>query len=105
MPIYEYKCENCGHQLEAIQKFSDPPLLECPACGQPTLTKLISAAAFQLKGTGWYVTDFRDKNKKKDGAKPDDKPAAEKPAAGDSTSENKAADQPEKKTEKKASDA
>lgn len=72
MPIYEYKCEKCGHHLETIQKFSDPPLHECPACGEHTLTKLISASAFQLKGTGWYVTDFRD-NKKKDPSKAGEK--------------------------------
>ena len=65
MPIYEYKCGNCGHQLEAIQRVSDPPLKECPACGKRKLKKLVSAAGFQLKGTGWYVTDFRDKGKKK----------------------------------------
>jgi len=78
MPIYEYKCDKCGHQLETIQKFSDPPLQECPACGERTLTKLISASAFQLKGTGWYVTDFRDNNKKKDTPKADDKTKTEK---------------------------
>lgn len=65
MPIYEYKCSACGHQLEALQKFSDAPLVECPECGKPRLQKLISSAAFQLKGSGWYVTDFRDKDKKK----------------------------------------
>lgn len=65
MPIYEYQCSACGHQLEAMQKFSDEPLKQCPTCGQDTLNKLISATSFQLKGTGWYVTDFRD-NKPKD---------------------------------------
>ena len=64
MPIYEYRCESCGHELEAIQKMSDDPLKECPSCGKPALTKLISAAGFRLKGSGWYVTDFRDKKKK-----------------------------------------
>lgn len=77
MPIYEYKCDKCGHQLETIQKFSDPPLLECPACGEHALSKLISAAGFQLKGTGWYVTDFRD-NKKKDSPKAADKNKTDK---------------------------
>jgi len=65
MPIYEYQCTACGHQLEAIQKFSDDPLKECPACHQSALQKQISSTAFHLKGTGWYVTDIRDKDKKK----------------------------------------
>lgn len=60
MPIYEYRCASCGHELEALQKLSDAPLTECPACHQPELKKLISAAGFQLKGSGWYVTDFRN---------------------------------------------
>lgn len=64
MPIYEYQCSQCDNRLEVIQKFSDPPLTDCPECGTSNLRKLISAAAFHLKGTGWYVTDFRDKNKK-----------------------------------------
>lgn len=65
MPIYEYKCQDCGHQMEAMQRVSEPALTDCPACGKPELKKLVSAAGFQLKGTGWYVTDFRDKDKKK----------------------------------------
>ncbi|UHD18896.1 zinc ribbon domain-containing protein [Thiocapsa bogorovii] len=64
MPIYEYRCESCGHELEQIQKISDPPLVDCPACGQPTLRKQISAAAFRLKGGGWYETDFKKSNQK-----------------------------------------
>ncbi len=65
MPIYEYECQACGHRLEALQRLSDDPLTDCPACGEARLVKLVSAASFQLKGTGWYVTDFRDKGKKK----------------------------------------
>jgi putative FmdB family regulatory protein len=65
MPIYEYRCSACGHQFEILQKISDQPLTECPSCGKSTLAKLVSAAGFQLKGSGWYVTDFRDGNKKK----------------------------------------
>lgn len=80
MPIYEYKCNACGHQLEAIQKFSDDPLVECPECGKPRLQKLISSSAFQLKGSGWYVTDFRDKGKKTNGTKPQDSGGAKAPA-------------------------
>ncbi len=65
MPIYEYACRQCGKHLEVLQKFSDPPLTDCECGGEGTLEKQISAAAFHLKGTGWYVTDFRDKGKKK----------------------------------------
>ncbi len=63
MPIYEYLCESCGHQMEKIQKMSDDPLKDCPECQKETLRKLVSAAAFKLKGSGWYETDFKDKNK------------------------------------------
>ncbi len=63
MPIYEYQCAHCGHTLETLQKISDPPLTECPQCHQQELQKLVSAAAFHLKGSGWYVTDFKDKSK------------------------------------------
>jgi putative FmdB family regulatory protein len=65
MPIYEYQCSLCGHQLEVLQKVSDDPLTECPNCHKASLNKLISSTSFQLKGTGWYVTDFRDKGKPK----------------------------------------
>lgn len=65
MPIYEYQCGTCGHQLEALQKFSDAPLIQCPECGKETLKKLVSSTSFQLKGTGWYATDIRDKGKPK----------------------------------------
>ncbi|BAU49873.1 FmdB family transcriptional regulator [Sulfurifustis variabilis] len=66
MPIYEYKCTDCGHGLEAIQKVAEEPLRDCPACGQPSLKRLLSAAGFQLKGSGWYATDFKDSGKKKE---------------------------------------
>jgi putative FmdB family regulatory protein len=69
MPIYEYECGACGHRLESIQKMSDAPLTECPSCHKNALQKLVSAAGFQLKGTGWYATDFRDKGRKE--KKPD----------------------------------
>ncbi len=69
MPIYEYQCEYCEHKMEAIQKFSDDPLKECPECKQETLRKLVSAAAFKLKGDGWYETDFKDKKPQKKDAK------------------------------------
>lgn len=59
MPIYAYRCEACGFAKDALQKISDAPLTECPACGKSTFKKQVTAAGFQLKGTGWYVTDFR----------------------------------------------
>jgi len=79
MPIYEYRCASCGHEVEVLQKLSDKPLVSCPECKEDALTKLISAAGFQLKGSGWYVTDFRD-SKKKSGA-------SEKPSAAEGQSD------------------
>jgi putative FmdB family regulatory protein len=64
MPFYEYRCETCGHEMEVMQKMSDPPVAECPACGEPNLRKLVSAAGFRLKGGGWYETDFKKGGKK-----------------------------------------
>lgn len=64
MPIYEYQCQACQEQLEVLQKISDAPLLDCPQCGKPALRKKVSAAAFRLKGSGWYETDFKTGNKK-----------------------------------------
>lgn len=76
MPIYEYQCQACGEELEKLQKMSDAPLTECPACSKPELKKKISAAGFRLKGGGWYETDFKSGDKKKnlagDGAKSSD---------------------------------
>jgi putative FmdB family regulatory protein len=60
MPIYAYKCDSCGHAHDALQKISDAPLRDCPACGKAALVKQVTAAGFQLKGSGWYVTDFRN---------------------------------------------
>lgn len=62
MPIYEYTCKFCGKHTEAIQSISEESLVDCPACGKPGLHRMVSAPTFQLKGQGWYVTDFRDKN-------------------------------------------
>lgn len=64
MPIYEYQCQSCQHEVEALQKMSDEPLKDCPSCDEPALKKLISAAGFRLKGSGWYETDFKSGNKK-----------------------------------------
>lgn len=68
MPIYEYRCSSCGHEKEVLQKLSDAPLTECPACGKSTLRKLVSAAGFHLKGSGWYATDFKGGSKPKEGS-------------------------------------
>jgi putative FmdB family regulatory protein len=88
MPIYEYRCQTCGHTLDALQKVNDPHLTDCPACDEPALRRLMSAPAFRLKGAGWYETDFKtDKEKKRNlvDAKPekggDDKSASDKGAS------------------------
>jgi putative FmdB family regulatory protein len=98
VPIYEYQCEKCGHQLEVLQSISDQPLCDCPACHEPSLNKLISSTNFQLKGTGWYVTDFRDK------AKPSNQPANSSDSnKSNNTSETAATDtvkSPDKPTDK-----
>jgi putative FmdB family regulatory protein len=64
MPIYEYRCQSCGHELEKLQRMSDPELKDCPECGKPKLRRLVSAAGFRLKGAGWYETDFKQGNKR-----------------------------------------
>ena len=64
MPIYDYKCSDCGHQIEVIQKFSDEPKTLCSECGKETLKKMVSAPSFRLKGGGWYETDFKTGKKK-----------------------------------------
>ncbi len=77
MPIYEYKCESCGFQDEYLQKVSEPVLTQCPTCGKETFKKMLSAAGFQLKGSGWYATDF------KGGSKPAEKAEAKTEAKAD----------------------
>ncbi len=109
MPIYEYRCDACGHEHEAIRKFSDVPLTTCPACGKEALVKKVSAAGFQLKGSGWYQTDFRG------GSKPpaalpakSDAPAAETKSGGEANSSAgapAAADAPAAKAESKPTPA
>ncbi len=78
MPFYEYQCTKCGHEEEVLQKISDKPLKKCPACGKSAMQKKVSAAAFRLKGSGWYETDFKSGNKKN--------------VAGDAKGEKKASD-------------
>jgi len=88
MPFYEYQCSKCGHQEEVLQKISDKPLKKCEACGKSSMKKMVSAAAFRLKGSGWYETDFKSGNKKN--------------VAGDAKAEKKAAE-PKKQSSSKAS--
>jgi len=103
MPIYEYQCQKCHHHLEALQKFSDKPLRECPECGKHTLQRLISAPMFRLVGSGWYETDFKsDKESKRNLAGKDDGPPAETPATPVKTDK---ADKPATKVESKAEPA
>jgi putative FmdB family regulatory protein len=98
MPIYEYRCSSCGHQQEFLQKVSDAPVTVCTQCGKETFSKMLTAAGFQLKGSGWYATDFKNagsapaKSKPADAKSTDAKPAAEggskessAPAAGTSS--------------------
>jgi putative FmdB family regulatory protein len=88
MPIYAYRCAACGHAKDVLQKLSDAPLTACPSCGAPQFEKQVTAAGFQLKGSGWYVTDFREgANKKAD--KPAEKSAD---AKTDAKAETKSAD-------------
>jgi putative FmdB family regulatory protein len=84
MPIYEYRCAACGHKLEALQKFTEAPLSDCPVCGKKSLSKLISLAGFHLKGSGWYATDFKNS-----GAKPAAKSDASKEAESKPAEANK----------------
>jgi putative FmdB family regulatory protein len=95
MPIYAYRCAACGHAKDVLQKLSDAPLAVCPSCGEPRFEKQVTAAGFQLKGSGWYVTDFREGEKKKadkpadataDKKTEDAKPAADGAAAAPSAS-------------------
>jgi putative FmdB family regulatory protein len=86
MPIYEYQCQSCSKTLEALQKISDDPLVDCPECSEPTLRKKISAAAFRLKGGGWYETDFKTSGQKNLASGSSDGPAAGSSSNSDSKS-------------------
>lgn len=93
MPIYAYRCAACGHAQDVLQKISDPLLTRCPACGAEAFEKQLTAAGFQLKGSGWYVTDFRGGNTAGAAKKEDEGKAAEK-----------SADKPAEKPVEKAAD-
>lgn len=101
MPIYEYRCESCAHELEKLQKMGDDKLVDCPECGQPALKRLVSAAAFRLKGSGWYETDFK-KDNKRNLADSSDKDTSDKKSSG---SADKAADKTSSASSAKKSDA
>jgi len=92
MPIYEYQCTQCEHKLETLQRFSDAPLVTCPSCGKDALTKLVSAAGFQLKGSGWYATDFKGGSSTK-------KADADKPASTEAKTDTAKADAPAAKSD------
>jgi putative FmdB family regulatory protein len=106
MPIYEYGCKSCGHALDALQKISDDPLVDCPECGEPALKRLISAPRFRLKGDGWYETDFKTGNQR-NLAKGDSESSASTSSEGNSSSDGKKGDKkPAKASEsKKSSDS
>ena len=91
MPIYEYRCSACGHQEDFLQKVSDPVLSQCPACGKATFEKQRSAAGFQLKGSGWYATDFKSKKpaEKKSEAKTETKTEAKTETKTETSTETK----------------
>lgn len=89
MPIYEYRCAECGFEEEYLQKISEPPLTVCPKCGKPSFQKKLTAAGFQLKGSGWYATDFRGGGKPE--AKADAKPEGKADAKTETKSESKTA--------------
>ena len=103
MPIYEYRCGECGHQAEHLQKVSEKPLSKCPACGKKTYKKQLSAAGFQLKGSGWYATDFKTTGKKPAEKKADLKPEAKGDSKPEAKSDTKSDSKPE--TKKAASQA
>jgi len=107
MPIYEYRCTACGKELEALQKLSESPLKTCPACHGETLVKRVSAAGFQLKGSGWYVTDFKGGGKPASTKKDGTEPAAESKGDGkaESSSEVKSEAKSETKSEGKTDGA
>lgn len=97
MPFYEYRCEQCNHELEVLQKISDPPLVDCPACTQPTLKKLVSTAGFRLKGSGWYETDFKGGKKKnlhEGGEKKEDGEKGKDTDSSQDTKQDKGGDNP-----------
>jgi putative FmdB family regulatory protein len=103
MPIYEYQCKSCGHRLEKLQRMNDPVLTDCPACAKSELKRLVSAAAFRLKGSGWYETDFKKDGKKNLHDSGDEGDSTSKPDTSDAKSKTKSADS--KSADVKSADA
>ncbi len=101
MPIYEYRCSACEHQEDHLRKLSDAPLTKCPACGKKKYEKQLTAAGFQLKGSGWYATDFKG-GKKPDAAKPEAKAEGKSEGKTEAKTETKAETKTESKVETKA---
>jgi putative FmdB family regulatory protein len=101
MPIFEYRCDECGHQEDHLQKSSERPLTKCPACGKKAYKKMLSAAGFQLKGSGWYATDFKTAGKKPAEKKADLKSESKGEAKTESKSESKSDSKTEAKAETK----
>ncbi len=105
MPIYEYSCEKCGHYEDFLEKVNAPSLKKCPSCGKKAFKRLVSLSSFQLKGAGWYVTDFRDKAGKKDKASDAGDAAAEtKTGKGDDAAEGGRKEKPKGNDAKPKSD-
>src|SRR5271156_1131342 len=106
MPIYEYKCAACGHQEDHLQKLADAPLTKCPACGKKKYAKQLTAAGFQLKGSGWYATDFKGgKTETKTDAKADAKAETKAETKTETKTEAKSETKTETKPEKKKTPA
>lgn len=101
MPIYEYACKSCNHTLDALQKMSDDPLVDCPECGKASLRRLISAPRFRLKGQGWYETDFKKDNQRN--LAKGDSDAAKPAAKSDQKDSKKAESKPEAAAKKESS--
>jgi|1185.fasta_scaffold766323_2 putative FmdB family regulatory protein len=101
MPIYEYRCGTCGHQEEHLQKISEKPLAVCPSCGKRTYKKMLSAAGFQLKGSGWYATDFKTTSKKPAEKKADGKTETKADSKTESKTDSKADSKTQTKTDSK----
>ena len=103
MPIYEYKCQSCGHYFEVLQRISEEPLTACPECKKNTLKKLVSAPNFRLKGQGWYETDFKKDNQKNLAGNKEEKKSS-KDKKSDEKDPKKNADKKKKSEDKKTKD-
>jgi len=101
MPIYEYRCGECGHQEDHLQKIAEKPISKCPSCGKKAYKKMLSAAGFQLKGSGWYATDFKTAGSKPAEKKADLKSDAKSDAKGEAKTDSKSASKSDSKTESK----